>query len=49
MAENNFNRLPYKTEAFIKQIGKKSIGNSNSLPVSIINEVDITGIVSLEQ
>lgn len=49
MAENNFNRLPYKTEAFIKQIGKKSIGNFNSIPVSIINEVDNTGEVTLEQ
>ena len=49
MSDNNFNRLPYKTEAFIKQIGKKSIRNSNSIPVSILNEVDVTGVVSLEQ
>ena len=44
-----FNRLPYKVEAYIKGIGKKGINNESYIPVSIINAIDKTGYVTVEQ
>ena len=44
-----FNRLPYKVEAYIKGIGKKGINNESYIPVSIINAIDKTGYITVEQ
>ena len=44
-----FNRLPYKVEAYIKGIGKKGINDESYIPVGIINAIDKTGYVTVEQ
>ena len=44
-----FNRLPYKVEAYIKGVGKKGINNESYIPVGIINAIDKTGYVTVEQ
>ena len=44
-----FNRLPYKVEGYIKGIGKKGINNESYIPVSIINAIDKTGYITVEQ
>ena len=44
-----FNRLPYKVEAYIKGVGKKGINNESYIPVGIINAINKTGYVTVEQ
>lgn len=44
-----FNRLPYKVEAYIKGVGKKGINEESYVPVGIINVIDKTGYVTVEQ
>ena len=44
-----FNKLPYKVEAYIKGIGKKGINDESYIPVGIINAIDKTGYVTVEQ
>ena len=44
-----FNRLPYKVEAYIKGVGKKGINDESYIPVGIINAINKTGYVTVEQ
>ena len=44
-----FNKNAYKVKAELIGIGKKGLGGKSSLPVSIVNEVDNSGNVTVEQ
>ena len=44
-----FNKKAYKVEAYIKGVGKKGINDESYVPVGIINAIDKTGYVTVEQ